>query len=457
MKLTVALFALLSSAAVLAHDGPLDTRFGDAGLRHYGFQSVNGSGQRDEASVACVEANGRVTIAGLASDGHRIVTIRLLENGNYDTTFSDDGKATAMLPAASAVEPNGKLRMAPGACDNQGRMLIARTVPTDANGGEAIQIVRLNRATGDLDTTFGSGGIVTIDLDSFIGYAARRERPMVISVLSDGNVFVAGMAYPAQRDRGFALRLSATGTLLAGKLYDSDAATRSINAAVEAPDGSIWIAGDADIVGTSRIVPFCGSLQRSSLERVSTFSTPPAGSASYFGSGGQLVRPGVLAVAALRHEPDGYVPVLMVCRASGSNYLMMPHATVSGMPTPLQVDYGRQHLALLPGRRVLHGATAFVGTTPDVAVHLSLAYVGDTPAEDRIETPFGNNGSTAVVYRPTTAGCSADPAKIRLSTLTPWHGGVLLAGHVDAACETAAEDYVVGRIDTGYLFQDGFD
>src|SRR5690606_21580816 len=77
-----ALVVAAVTSFAIAHDGPLDPRFGDGGMRNYGFQPFNGSGREDVATAVCQGPNGTLLVVGEASDARRIVTMRLLPNGD---------------------------------------------------------------------------------------------------------------------------------------------------------------------------------------------------------------------------------------------------------------------------------------------------------------------------------------------------------------------------------------
>ena len=71
---------------------------------------------------------------------------------------------------------------------------------------------------------------------------------------------------------------------------------------------------------------------------------------------------------------------------------------------------------------------------------------------------FGNGGVQVGGFAPAVAGCSPAPTQW-LHRLTQWQGRPAFVGKADARCvdSGAGEDYLVGRVETNYLFADGMD
>ena len=117
--------------------------------------------------------------------------VRLKANGALDTSFDGDGRKLFSWGAigrvtAVVVAPNGKL------------LLAGFSGP---EGGD-IKVARLS-ANGAFDTTFGAGGIATVDFGATeFGEAMARQ--------ADGRILVAGRSSPSG---AVVARLRATGVL----------------------------------------------------------------------------------------------------------------------------------------------------------------------------------------------------------------------------------------------------
>jgi uncharacterized delta-60 repeat protein len=145
--------------------GSLDTSFSFDGRNTVNF------GGADLAKAVLVQANGRIVVAGWTWNGGDAALARLNVDGSLDPTFDGDGKATigdaATSSAADAVllQPDGRL-VATGYVDG------------------TLTIWRLN-ANGSLDYGFGGGGAAALGFGvAAYGYAAVRQ--------ADGRIVAVG-------------------------------------------------------------------------------------------------------------------------------------------------------------------------------------------------------------------------------------------------------------------------
>ena len=166
MLLAVLGFALALSVAhtpaAFADAGELDSTFGDGGRV---TTQVNLHRPWSQARVHLAKGpDGRIVVAGAGK------LIRYLADGEIDHSFGDDGVVNIALP--------GKLRFALGdvAVDREGRAVLIGTAYAGATprqrSARAIRGARRSFATvirygvdGELDPSFGSGGIVMTDFD----------------------------------------------------------------------------------------------------------------------------------------------------------------------------------------------------------------------------------------------------------------------------------------------------
>jgi uncharacterized delta-60 repeat protein len=133
-------------------DGSLDPSFGTGGVA-----TVPISGGFYVGGAA-LQPDGKLVIAGAhpwpIADLRDFALVRLLPGGALDSSFDGDGLATADFGAIEA----GRSVIAQG----DGRLVVAGSRgPVNGNPGD-FALVRF-MADGPLDTTFGNGGLATVD------------------------------------------------------------------------------------------------------------------------------------------------------------------------------------------------------------------------------------------------------------------------------------------------------
>ena len=153
---TLSLCLLLATSTAFAAAGSLDTTFGSDGIVETNFGSNTNNFQFTDAALA---PNGDIVVAGTVSNivndtGDNCVIVRYLPNGTLDSSFGTDGVVIlsstqfASLSGIIAVQSNGQI--------------LVLTVP-EINGTfvEAMQRFNIN---GTPDATFGTGGVVPINV-----------------------------------------------------------------------------------------------------------------------------------------------------------------------------------------------------------------------------------------------------------------------------------------------------
>ncbi|AKS42549.1 delta-60 repeat domain-containing protein [Wenzhouxiangella marina] len=160
-------------------NGTLDTSFGSNG-RAQG--ALNGP-VNVRVTDAARRADGGTVIVGNVGQtfsGRELLVAALSASGELDLTFANQGfqvlDLNNALDEATAVEPLAG-----------GRILVAGT-SDDGTGNEDLAVLRL-QADGSLDTSFGTGGWVTIDIDG------NDDSAQDLLVQPDGKVVVLGEAF----------------------------------------------------------------------------------------------------------------------------------------------------------------------------------------------------------------------------------------------------------------------
>ena len=235
---------LLSDIAVARfnRDGARDTRFGQRGL----VRQTIGRRSRDETGRVAVQSDGRILLAGATHDldGNRtvgdsaIVVARYTADGMLDRSFGSGGRIVIKRVVNGSLyfdvtdvslAPDGKIVVA-GMGDlldeRRGRVVVARLT-----------------ASGRLDRSFGSGGVVRTRP------SAETHQVYGMAVQRDGKVVVAGMSFFGGDRDFYLLRLAANGRL--DRRFGRNGVVRTqfgndpegAHALVLQPDGKLVAAG----------------------------------------------------------------------------------------------------------------------------------------------------------------------------------------------------------------------
>ena len=155
--------------------GDLDDTFGADGI-----VSIDISGNFDQANSVAIDADGRIVAAGAArnNDGYSyFALVRYLENGQPDLSFGNDGIVSTDILSNDLCESC--------AIDSDGRIVVAGQASDGIYGYFA---VARYEESGDLDTTFGTGGMITTD------FGRKQDHAYSCALDSQGRIVVAGIA-----------------------------------------------------------------------------------------------------------------------------------------------------------------------------------------------------------------------------------------------------------------------
>lgn len=185
-------------------------------------------------------ATAIVCCAAVVPSSSFLVSATGITDGTLDTTFGNNGKVTTNIGAQPSVDQALHL-----AIQSDGKFIIAGD--TNIGGSLDFSAVRYN-ADGTLDTTFGTGGIVTAD------FANTGDNDFGKSVLiqSDGKILLVGHSEVNGSVDFAAVRFTSNGTLdntfgNAGKAT-ADIGNNSSDLVVSATlqaDGKILIGGSS--------------------------------------------------------------------------------------------------------------------------------------------------------------------------------------------------------------------
>lgn len=199
----LAIISCVPGGIASSHAQQLDSGFHGDGWLTEGFQSVHSS-TFDVAVAACADSQGRLLVAGVASGGVRVVSMRLLENGSLDTSFSTDGKESFEL--VESVTSVGSASM-PAVCMPDGRPVFAYE-HARVSGQREVVVLRVG-LNGLPDAGFGEQGRSRLQFLQ----GSLVEEPTALALSTEG--LELGATVLADRSRAAVARLDHQGLLRA--------------------------------------------------------------------------------------------------------------------------------------------------------------------------------------------------------------------------------------------------
>ena len=172
------------AAARINVDGSSDNSFGTNGKVHFNIGNGN-----DFAEGIAVQADGKIVLGGHkwianAQQRHDFAAVRLNTNGEFDTSYGNGGVATAQI--VDGANYTRQMLLQP---DNKA-VLVGFTV---LNGVYDIAMVRFD-TDGNLDSTFGTDGMVSTDIDT------REDYANAITLQADDKILLTGYSYTPAGD-----------------------------------------------------------------------------------------------------------------------------------------------------------------------------------------------------------------------------------------------------------------
>ena len=156
-------------------DGTLDATFGTSGKVATTITIVSGTpiAGYDSIGAIAIQSNDKIVAAGAANLTNDFAVVRYNADGSLDTTFGSGGIVTTdigSIDSASdvAIQSDGKI-VAVGTTGNHTEFALVRYT-----------------ATGSLDNTFGTNGIVTTST------SGRIDQANAVAIQSDGKIVAAG-------------------------------------------------------------------------------------------------------------------------------------------------------------------------------------------------------------------------------------------------------------------------
>ncbi len=155
-------------------NGALDIAFGNNGITTTHIGSSN-----DIVSSVSIQSDGKIVVAGDYNSGgnnYDFAAVRFTTDGNLDNTFGTNGIVKTPIGSSNDFAESAAIQ-------TDGKIVLAGYT----NNGSAYDfaIVRYN-TNGDLDNTFGTGGITTTTIGPVNSYARA------VKIQDDGKIVVSG-------------------------------------------------------------------------------------------------------------------------------------------------------------------------------------------------------------------------------------------------------------------------
>jgi uncharacterized delta-60 repeat protein len=226
-------------------DGSPDTSFGAGGLVALDF-----AGLTDRVHALLLQPDGKIVAAGFATLGtlvtadQDIALVRLTATGTLDPGFGTGGKLTVNVAGkadfgyAAALQADGKI-------------VVAGRVGADGGADPDFGLLRVS-ANGNLDTGFGSNGVVRTDFG-----LGNWEEAAAVAVQADGRILVTGRVRVGSVFNLALARFNADGTPDAG-FGAAGLATTAVSTQADVAkalavqsDGKIVVVGQAASLSTN--------------------------------------------------------------------------------------------------------------------------------------------------------------------------------------------------------------
>jgi uncharacterized delta-60 repeat protein len=420
MTLT-AILSLSSVTAFAASDGTLDSQFGTGG------KVITDFGNVDEGYAVAIQADGKIIVAGYSTTSgysQDFALARFTTTGELDSAFGTNGKVTTDI-GTNQTDVGYAV-----ALQTDGKIIVAGL--SWASGTQTFAVVRYT-STGDLDSTFGTGGRVTTGFDNNGADAAYA-----IHIQADGKITVAGVSWGGTSYDFAVARYTSTGELDAtfgtGGTVVTDIGVDSfdsVHAMTLQTDGKIIVVGSSGAAGSE---DFVAVRYTTSGELDTTF-----------GIGGMVITDigtnSLDAGYAVAIQTDGKILIAGVFDSGTSNdFAVLRYSDSGELDTTFGAegkvitdigtnsnDYGEAVVIQADGKIIVTG-TIDTGGPSDIAVVRYLT-TGD------LDTTFGDGGKVI-----TDIGVNSfDPV---YAIALQIDGKIVIAGGTDA---TGSSDFSVVR------------
>lgn len=172
-------------------DGSLDANFGAGGEATFPLSVAFSVAVQSDGKIVAAGAAGLSTASPITGfpnilSGGQFALVRLNPDGSLDTSFGNGGQVLTGIQQSSAVsqiviQPNGQ---------------IVAAGTSESNAGLLDFVMARYNTNGSLDSSFGSGGIVTTNLDG------NADAAFGVALQADGRIVEAGASFSASDQPG---------------------------------------------------------------------------------------------------------------------------------------------------------------------------------------------------------------------------------------------------------------
>jgi uncharacterized delta-60 repeat protein len=237
-KFTSTITMTLLCLYLTAQDGSLDLTFNASGTP--GFRIDNASGTPDGyefATAMAITSDGKLLVAGRAENDNYFLITRYTMAGEIDATFGTGGVVKVRSEANNSARGYGMVLQPDG-----------KIVMAGWNWPSTIDfcVMRFN-ADGSFDNTFGTGGKVTTPI------GAGNDEGTNVALQNDGKIVVTGSSFNASGNTDYVVARYTTAGVLDSTFGTNGFVTTDINAydipegiAINSVTGAITIAGTSN-------------------------------------------------------------------------------------------------------------------------------------------------------------------------------------------------------------------
>jgi uncharacterized delta-60 repeat protein len=317
--LTIALLCLYVNAQVGSLD-PFFNASGTPGFRIHNPAGTNFPDVYDFATAMAFTTDGKILVAGRSENSDYFLVTRYTTAGAIDGTFGTGGVVRVRPPGINisarsygmALQPDGKI------------VLAGWSWP---NATKDFCVMRFN-ADGSFDPGFGTGGIVTTPI------GAGNDQARNVTLQSDGKIVVTGLSVNAAGNADYVVvRYTATGALDAsfgtgGKVItDINSYDIPESIAIDNTTGAITIAGTSNSDFREDDHEGSGDF---TVVRYTSAGLPDGA----FGAGGiatfDIVSGAYDEAHSLAVQPDGKLIVAGTTKRGGNNDVVVVRLTTAG-------------------------------------------------------------------------------------------------------------------------------
>lgn len=212
-------------------DGSLDDNFGNHGKVLTAFNAGNA-----QANAIVIQPDGKLVVAGwvFGSNAFDFALARYNSDGTPDPTFGNNSQVTTNFGANSTDQAFAL------ALQGDGKLVVVGSADLGASNNFAL--ARYN-SNGSLDTNFGSGGMVTTDVDG----TSAGDIAHAVAIQTDGKLVVVGQS----NSQFGVVRYNSDGSLdnnfgSGGKVLTPFNGTGYANAVAVLSSGKILVAGEGN-------------------------------------------------------------------------------------------------------------------------------------------------------------------------------------------------------------------